>query len=125
MQKLPYEASYKTLLKRFPEINVDQDDDLGDEIFHKDMKGAKPYWIEIDEEFYEKYGLCFQNDCPVAGYSHIVWGSDGRNGHVQICAKFIYLIKYLNNPFITPRDIVDWGLIDAPLSEQEKNWEEN
>jgi len=106
----------------FPEINIDQDDGLGDESFHKAMKGAKPYWIDIEADFYERYGLCWDNDCPVAGYSHIVWGSDNRDGHVRICAKFIYLIKHLNNSFITPRDVVDWDLIDVPLSDEERYW---
>jgi len=123
-KKLPYEASYKTLLKRFPEINIDQDDDLGDETFHKAMNGAKPYWVDINGHFYERYGLCWDNDCPVAGYSHIVWGSDNRDSHVQICAKFIYLITehFKDCHFITPRDIVDWGVAHKPISDEERYW---
>jgi hypothetical protein len=120
LKKLPYEASYKTLLKRFPEIWVEEEKELFlDEITRKEMN-CKLYQVAINGEFWEKHGLCYYQDCPLE--ISFAWGTEERFMFVQKCAKFIYLITehFKDCHFITPRDIVDWALTHKPISEEEK-----
>ena len=123
-KKLPYEASYKTLLKRFPDIGANEIDGCCDEEHLRTMNYQTPYNTEIDWDFYKRHGLCYIKDVPLWEGHGYCWGADERNGNVQTCAKFIYLITehFKDCHFITPRDIVDWCVVRKPISESEKYW---
>tara|TARA_R110002124_G_scaffold123118_1_gene281859 strand:- start:108 stop:551 length:444 start_codon:yes stop_codon:yes gene_type:complete len=122
-KKLPYEASYKTLLKRFPEIKVEEEKEMFLDEPTRQMMNCKLYEVNINGEFWEKYGLCYHTeseDHPLE--TSFAWGTEERFMFVQKCAKFIYLITehFKNCHFITPRDIVDWGVAHKPISDEEK-----
>ena len=89
-KKLPYEASHQTLLKRFPQIVVD------DEGVWCEDDGRTVYFIYIDDSWFEEYGLDSENDCPFSSEGHYGWGASERNWRVETLAKFIYETELTN-----------------------------
>ena len=87
-KKLPYEASYPTLLKRFPQITSEMDMTRDD--------GTGVYWIYIDDDFYKEHGLSQETDDPLHD-DHFAVGSYNRDDKVKICAEFIYKLTNKNN----------------------------
>ena len=87
-KKLPYEASYPTLLKRFPQITAEMDFTRED--------GTGVYWIYIDDDFYKEHGLSQKTDDPLDD-DHYATGSYNRDDKVKICAEFIYKLTNKNN----------------------------
>lgn len=87
-KKLPYEASYPTLLKRFPQITSEMDMTRDD--------GTGVYWIYIDDDFYKEHGLNQETDDPLHD-DHFAVGSYNRDDKVKICAEFIYKLTNKNN----------------------------
>ena len=87
-KKLPYEASYPTLLKRFPQITSEMDMTRDD--------GTGVYWIYIDDDFYKEHGLSQETDDPLDD-DHYGVGSYNRDDKVKICAEFIYKLTNKNN----------------------------
>ncbi len=98
IKKLPYQASYPTLRKRFPEINCE------DEGIWDDQDGRRVWFVTIDNGFFTDHGLDSEHDCPLSEEGHYAWGADERYWKVETLAKFIYLIREGKN---SPRDIVD------------------
>ena len=89
-KKLPYQASYPTLLKRFPQIVV-EDEGEWDEI-----DGRTVYYVYIEESWFEKHGLSSEHDCPLNSEGHNAWGVDERFWHTETLAKFIYETELTN-----------------------------
>ena len=89
-KKLPYQASYPTLLKRFPQIVVEDEGEWDEE------DGRTVYYVYIEESWFEKHGLSSEHDCPLNSEGHNAWGVDERFWHTETLAKFIYETELTN-----------------------------